>query len=77
MVSRAQPYVPPSPALLLAPSSRCFSPELTSVCMLLRSPRSHLTLISAPADATWPAENGVRLRRTWRVTGNMGLTYEV
>ena len=37
----------------------------------------HRTLIRAPRMRPGRPKTGVRLRRTWRVTGNMGLTYEV
>ena len=36
-----------------------------------------LTLIRAPRMRPGRPKTGVRLRRTWRVAGNMGFTYEV
>ena len=67
----------PEPTLLLSrarPLGARSSTPLTLIPSLSSAP---LTLNPRSAHASWPAETGVRLRRTWRVTGNMGLTYEV
>ena len=88
---RAQPCVPRAgPCFFPEPTLLCFKPTLllarahplracSSAVLgsLLRSPRLSSFSSALPRMRPGRPKTGVRLRRTWRVTGNTGLTYEV
>lgn len=74
--SLAEPtcFGPSPPCLCPSPASERLLPRARPLCAVSSA---LLALIRAPRVRPGRPKTGVRLRRTWRVTGNMGLTYEV
>src|SRR5216117_1674372 len=74
---QARPWFPPSPPLMCVLPGSPRQLLLGASALLACAPMFPGAVACSPRVRSRRPETRVRLRRTWRVTGNMGLSYEV